>query len=234
MANEDRQDNRPLVIGLAYKSLKTILQDAVLAIAKGALLGEIRLGAVTVVGPTGTGNGTVTEQALAAGGPAIVGDYIATCVEAITNGGVFKLVDPNGVTIAQDITIVAGAGGVIVFTGAGITFKITDGSTDFEVGDLFTITVAIGTLKLAETVATAVDGSEIPRYIAPREIDATEADVECDVLGPCVVNAELLDFQGVETIATRVRDESYYDHLRKVGIIAVGGSILDNYYNPDL
>ena len=224
-------DNRPLVIGRAYKLLKTILQDAGAKIAKGALLGEITLGAVTVVGPTGTGNGTCTLQALAAGGPAIVGDYTLTCVEAVTNGGIFKLVDPNGITIAQDITIAAGAGGVIVFTGAGITFKITDAGTDFAVADYFVITVAAGSLKLKETVAAGVDGSEIPQYIAPREIDALSGDVSCDVLGPCVVNAELLDFDGSETLATRVRDESFYDHLRAVGIIAQSGNTLENYDN---
>lgn len=224
-------DNRPLVIGGAYKLLKTILQDAGAKIAKGALLGEINLGAVTAAGPTGTGDGTCTVLALAAGGPAIVGDYTLTCVGAVTNGGVFKLVDPNGVTLAQDITIAPGAGGIIVFTGAGITFKITDGSTDFAVADYFVITVAAGSLKLKETVITSVDGSEIPQYIAPREIDAMAGDVACDVLGPCIISVSQMVFQGAETLATRVRDKSYYDHLRAVGIIAETGRILENYDN---
>ncbi len=224
-------DNRPLVIGGAYKLLKTILQDAGAKIAKGSPLGEITLGAVTAAAVVGTGNGTCTELALAAGGPAIVGDCRLTCIEAIINSGVFKLVDPNGKLIAHDITIAAGAGGVIVFTGAGITFKITDGSTDFAVDDYFVITVAAGSLKLKETVTTSVDGSEIPQYIAPREIDALAADVDCDVLGPCLISATMMVFQGSETLATRVRDKSYYDHLRAVGIITQTGSILENYDN---
>ncbi len=146
-------------------------------------------------------------------------DYSLTCVEAVTNGGIFILVDPNGITIAQDITIAAGAGGVIVFTGAGITFKITDAGTDFAVADYFVITVAAGSLKLKETVAAGVDGSEIPQYIAPREIDALSGDVSCDVLGPCIISVSQMVFQGAETLATRIRDKSYYDHLRAVGII---------------
>lgn len=224
-------DNRPLVIGVAYKLPKTILQDAGAKIAKGSPLGEIALGTVTSAAVVGTGDGTCTELALAAGGPAIVGAYTLTCIEAVTNGGIFKLVDPNGVTIAQDITIAAGAGGVIVFTGAGITFKITDGSTDFAVADYFVITVAAGSLKLKETVITSYDGSEIPQYIAPREIDAMAGDVTCDVLGPCIISVSQMVFQGSETLATRVRDKSYYDHLRAVGIITQTGNILENYDN---
>lgn len=91
-----------------------------------------------VSGPTGTGNGTLTEEAAdSLGAPAKQGSYILTCIETITNGGRFQLADPDGIIVASDILIAAGAGGVIVFVGAGVTFKITDGGTDFVAGDYF-------------------------------------------------------------------------------------------------
>ncbi|MCK5612878.1 hypothetical protein KAR91_63985 [Candidatus Pacearchaeota archaeon] len=96
----------------------------------------------SVTGPTGTGDGTLTELAPdSLGAPAKKGTWVVTCVEAITNSGRFQLADPDGVIVASDILIAAGAGGVIVFVGAGLTFKITDGSTDFAVGDVFSFPV---------------------------------------------------------------------------------------------
>lgn len=96
----------------------------------------------SVTGPTGTGNGTLTELAPnALGAPAKKGTWTVTCIETITNGGRFQLADPDGIVVASDILIAAGAGGIIVFTGAGLTFKITDGSTDFVSGDYFTFPV---------------------------------------------------------------------------------------------
>ena len=98
--------------------------------------------AVSAGSVTGTGNGTVTEEAASStGAPAKQGAWSLECIEAITNGGRFKLVDPDGLVVASDILIAAGAGGVIVFTGVGMTFKITDGGTDFAVADVFVITV---------------------------------------------------------------------------------------------
>lgn len=90
----------------------------------------------------GTGNGTLTEEAASVtGAPAKQGAWSLECIEAITNGGRFKLTDPDGIVVGSDILIAAGAGGVIVWVGAGMTFKITDGSTDFAVADVAVITV---------------------------------------------------------------------------------------------
>jgi len=89
-----------------------------------------------------TGDGTVTEEAISAtGAPAKIGTYTVECVEAILNSGRFKLVDPDGVEIVSNILIPAGAGNNVVYTGAGLTFKVTDGATDFAVGDKFTFPI---------------------------------------------------------------------------------------------
>lgn len=96
-------------------------------------------GTVTSTPGTNTGNGTVT--ALSAPGTPRPGAWVLTLITAVTNGGVFKLVDPLGATASTTITMTPGAGGATVITTAGLQFTITDGSTDFAVADKFTITV---------------------------------------------------------------------------------------------
>ena len=146
-------------------------------LTRGTLLGKIlqAIGVATADGGN-TGDGTVTLLVLAAGGPAIIGTYVLTCITAVTNGGIFDLVDPNGKIVATNITILAGAGGIIAFSGGGISFTITDGSTDFAADDFFTLTVVAGSLKYNKSLAAAVDGSEIPETILSEDKDATSAD----------------------------------------------------------
>jgi hypothetical protein len=101
-----------------------------------------------------TGDGTVTAQAASTvGAPAKLGTWTLDCIEAIVNSGRFRLTDPEGVEVANDILIPAGAGNTVVWDGAGITFTITDGGTDFAEGDLWTIAVSGthgGKFKLAD------------------------------------------------------------------------------------
>jgi hypothetical protein len=112
--------------------------------AKGTILARRAVAiAVTASAVTGTGNGTVT-LATVVEGPIVplVGAYVLTCVTAVANGGIFKLVDPNGAIVASDIKMTVGAGAATVVEVAGLRFTITDGATDFVAGDFFTLTVA--------------------------------------------------------------------------------------------
>jgi hypothetical protein len=87
----------------------------------------------------GTGNGTLTGLSL--GPDAITGQYRVECVAAVTNGGHFKVVSPDGDQIANGF-IVAGAGGTLVLANQRqLNLTITDGSTDFAVGDFFEVFV---------------------------------------------------------------------------------------------
>lgn len=70
----------------------------------------------------------------------IVGDFWTNTMQ-ILHGGTFKLTDPDGVDIKEDIALPGTTGGTIVFTGSGITFTITDGATDFAIDDFFTLLV---------------------------------------------------------------------------------------------
>lgn len=80
------------------------------------------------------GNGTVTT--LSATGTPLPGAWTLECMAAATDAGTFKLVDPNGSVVDSSVEVTGAPQAV-----AGITFTLTDGANDFEVGDKFTITV---------------------------------------------------------------------------------------------
>ena len=68
--------------------------------------------------------------------------------------GVFQVVAPSGVLL-PDLTVGA------AYTGGHIKLTIADGSTDFIVGDTFTVAVS-GDGKYYPCVQTAFDGTEQP------------------------------------------------------------------------
>jgi hypothetical protein len=239
-AVQARVNNTNLPLCLANGKIRdnfTIKQYATGVLLKGQVMGKemVVLGVASAV--TGTGNGTVTEYALnAVGAPAKVGTYTLTCIEAITNGGRFQLADPDGIIIASDILIAAGAGGVIVFIGGGMTFKITDGSTDFVVGDYFTLTITAGSKLIPVTDAATVDGSNLPLYILGEEVDATGGDiagVTAYVEGD--FDEQQLAFEGTGTLATSVNfgnvEKTMREWLQDVGIVAIDSTYIDGFEN---
>lgn len=69
-------------------------------------------------------------------------DDFFTLVVAAADGGEFKLSDPDGNVIAGGLTMSGVSGGATVFYEGGFKFTVTDGATDFAIGDKFTLTVA--------------------------------------------------------------------------------------------
>lgn len=133
-------------------------------LSRGAAIGKVLYGDVTAVAGDGegsnTGDGTCTALATVVSAvKPIVGDYVLTCTEAVTHGGVFKLVDPNGGIVATGLAMTASTGAATVFEAAGLTFTLTDGDTDFAADDYFTISVAAGSGQGKLLDKTAVDGS---------------------------------------------------------------------------
>ena len=109
----------------------------------------------TVVVTSGGITFTITD-----GGTDFALDDFFTMVIAASEGGVFKLEDPNGNLIAAGLIMAGAALGASVFYVGGITFTITDGATDFASGDIFLITInAIG--KWVPLDPAALDGAEI-------------------------------------------------------------------------
>lgn len=114
---------------------------------------------------SGTGNGTmsIVRHDLSAKR----GVYTITCNTAAANGGVFTVADPDGTDLG-DATVGT------EFVGGGVRFTISDGSTDFIVGDVFTFTVAAGKAKAWS--ASATDGSSEVYGILWDDVDASTAD----------------------------------------------------------
>lgn len=228
MSNPEITNNDTTQIPVFNPEFKdaTLVFDGADTWLKGTVLGLRKIAAGSVVDGTNTGNGTVTGLALGPGGPPKVGDYNLECTFVVANGGVFKLEDPDGNLVADNLTLRVGAGLLTTFNIAGLTFIVTDGSTDFIAGDSF----ALGVTAVNKWVyydSSAVDGSEIPTAILPREEVATGAgDVLRRILIGGEVNEGLLVFDQGETISETIREQ-----LRNFGIILRSARSVDSLDN---
>lgn len=180
------------------KSDKTIKQDA----GRAAVLYKLtvmgyQISAVPTTGTANvanTGDGTVTAVSkLSDGKAAIVGSYNLECIAAALHGGTFKLEDPHGNLIAGNLVMTAGAGVATIFEAGGLKFTITDGATDFIVGDKFTIVVT-SVAKYVPLTAVGVNG---------------EASVAGIYLGDDILAATLV--AGDVTDAVMLTNDAYFD-----------------------
>lgn len=82
----------------------------------------------------GAGNGTIAMATPSTAGAGVkVGQWRVTCIASAEDGGTFLVEDPDGIT--RGVNAVGEA-----FSG-DIKFTVTDGSNDFEGGDVFVVTV---------------------------------------------------------------------------------------------
>ena len=99
----------------------------------------------------GTGDGTAS--AVVVGAETIVGDYLVTCIDATVSGSeIFEVIDPNGVALE---TLTVG----VAYLNAHFGLTLTDGLTDFTVGDVWTLTMIVGhggTFKLTDPGANVL------------------------------------------------------------------------------
>lgn len=114
----------------------TVLSGQVLE--AGEVVGRVDKGIGGLAIPTvvGTGNGTMTG--LTAGPAVQEGAYVLTCITEAANGGVFSVTAPDG-TALPNATVGT------PYVSDHLSFTLNDGSTDFDAGDVFTVTVAAGT-----------------------------------------------------------------------------------------
>lgn len=141
-------------------------------LAAGTLLAKLTSANAATPSAAGGNTGNGTLGAVTVGNDAITGTYVLTVTAAAANAGDFRVVDPFGEVI--------GTGSVGVEFGAGgLTFTLSDGSTDFIVGDAFNIAVNAG---LGEWVAYDDDGANDGRRAATgilyAAVDATESDAK--------------------------------------------------------
>jgi hypothetical protein len=128
------------------------------ALVPGTVLGQATVGAeaTATAFASNTGNGVMGTITVEAGAKA--GDYKLVIIEAASDAGTFQVEDPDGIVI--------GVGSVgSEFSAGGLTFTLADGSTDFEGGDGFVITVDPGTGYYAPFDPDADDGTQIAAAI---------------------------------------------------------------------
>lgn len=186
--------------------------------------------AVTASAVTGTGTGTATLATVVPGITVpVVGAYVLTVTTAVTNGGVFKLVDPNGATVATGLTMTVGAGASTIFEVAGLQFTITDGATDFIVGDFFTLTVAADG-KLVPFATDGAGGAQIPKAVLTYDVVAAaggDESIRDMVSGSVRAGRLIIHADGTNANVTA----AILDQLRDYSLISIDVqelNILDN------
>lgn len=155
----------------------------------GQVLGKVTIGTTTAAAKGGGNTGTGTCTLVTSGGSAKIGVYKLICKIAGTNSATFDLYDPNGKLVDQQQ--LSGSGATAVFANDQIHATITDGGTDFVVGDEFDITVAAGSGKWVQVAPSAVDGSQNAAGICILAGDPTSADVNSVAVtrGPAIVKS---------------------------------------------
>jgi hypothetical protein len=143
--------------------------DRVLPI--GTVVGCLSKGAPVAAAVAGnTGNGVAGAVTL--GHRAKLGVYRLTCIAAAANAGTFKIEDPDGYRLAQDLTV------GVAYVSEHLNLTIADAAPDFVVGDKFTVTVPAGSGKAKAIDFAAVDGSQdaagilLAGITAPNGLDA--------------------------------------------------------------
>ena len=156
----------------------------------------------------------------------MAGDWILTNTLAVAEGGVWSLTDPDGNVVATELAMTEGSGLLTVFVAGGMIFTLTDGATDFDLADIFTITVTANG-KWVPFDPTAVNGAEFPRGVLMVDNVTAAALVAGDVTdqtiligGACTVDSDQLIFDdGTSTLDTVLRDGSTVrDALDAIGI----------------
>jgi hypothetical protein len=175
-------------------------------LARGAVLGKQAVSVVPATGTADAGNtGNGTMGSVARGGENLkAGTYTARCIEAATNAGTFEVIDPDGVVVGLATVAVA-------FTSTHLDFTIADGSTDFAVGDLFTVAVS-GAGKFLLSATAAADGSHKAHRILAEDCDASAGDETALVYKAGGFNQRALTF-GTGHSAATVKDDLQAENM---------------------
>lgn len=132
----------------------------------GAVLGKVTADDVTVAYDVGnTGNGTFAATPTL-GSKAEVGDYVLVCTAEAANAGTFSVTSPSGQVLAP-LTV------AVAYAGDHINGTLQDGTNDWDIDDIVTVTVAAlgGTYKIYDDDAT--DGTEVAAGVLRNAVDAT-------------------------------------------------------------
>jgi hypothetical protein len=177
-------------------------------LARGTVIGLVTVGALseTHAGNTGTG----AMSGLTAGKKTVPGVYKVVCDKVVANAGDFTIYAPDG-----NIVGIAHVG--VAFVNDHLNFTIAD-STDFILGDTFTVTVAAGTGKAKIVNSANIDGSGKPEGVLLEAVDASSADLDGIYAVTGEYNEDALVFGGSDTKDTHraaLRDMGIHLHTHK-------------------
>lgn len=188
------------------------------ALKATTILGAIPGGTAASAAKAGgnTGNGTFVLDGTTPVLPrAKHGVYPLRCIAAAANGGTFRLEDPDGIVLG-DFVVAGGAGGTVTVA-EHIKGVLTDGGTDFVVGDGFDITVSAITTKYKQLAPAATDGTQIACGILYAAVDATDGDAPGVAhVRDFEANAHLLTWPAGITTAQKAKATA---DLKRAGII---------------
>lgn len=163
-----------------------------------------------------TGNGVFTADPTApVGYGSQPGTYTVRATVVGTNSATFRLSDPNG-AVLSDVAY-SGAGAIGAFNDQ-IKFTITDGSTDFVVGDGFDITISqVAGANQLDTYTAAVAGGAADAVLYGAT-DATSAPAKGTIIArDAEVFGEFLVFPDSSTdTQKRAIEESFKRHNIRV------------------
>jgi hypothetical protein len=195
----------------------------------GTILGRRAVATALTLGTVqgGTGTGTLTAGTVVHGSIVpMVGIHVLTCIEAVSHGGIFRLVDPNGREEDDYISMMTTTGAAVVIETSGMQFTLTD-ATDFIVGNYFNITVvADGTL--VPFAPTEVGGAQFPIAIlteAKTRASGGTLPIRALISGDVDWDRLVIDATGTVTVAI-------CDQLRSVGITPIKVSQQGKIDNP--
>ncbi|MCX6624683.1 MAG: head decoration protein [Acidobacteria bacterium] len=181
------------------------------SLALGAVVGR-KAPAVTVTPGTNTGNGVMGTVTL--GVAAVPGSYVLTCKTKASNAGVFTVVDPRGLPL-PDLTV------AVAYAGNHLNCTLADGSTDFEVGDKFTIAVSVAS-EIGEFNPAASDGLQFAAGVLMEAADASVAAKQTVIIArEAIVSRPLLVWKSG---ATAPQKATAIGQLKTLGILVREGA----------
>ena len=186
--------------------------------------------AIVVTADAGNvGTGTATASVVGVDELPVPGDYNLECTFVVAEGGVFKLEDPEGNIVEDNLTLRVGAGLVTTFNVQGLQIVVTEGGTDFSAGDKFEIAV-VANGKLVPFVIGGVAGAGIPKTVLTYDVVAAGAgdeSIRSLISGSVRTEKLIIDADGDGSNIT----DAILDQLRNYGIVPQNVSelnILDN------
>jgi len=190
-------------------------------VVKGTLLARQEVNTAIVVTPNvgNTGNGTATASVVGVTELPIAGSYNLECTFAVVNGGVFKLVDPNGNLVASNLTLRVGAGLVTTFTEGGLSIAVTEGATDFIAGDKFALAV-VANGKLVPFAIGGAAGAGVPNHVLTYDVVAAGAGnepIRAMIAGEVRKERLIIHADGTGVNIT----SAILDQLRAAGIVSI-------------